>query len=189
MKKLAICSIALAVMLVSCGGGTQYRKASEDKGSGQWGPKEVKATVSKMVGSMVKFVKDEWQQPAFIQVKSFKNKTSEHIDTAMITNEITTNLIKKRIKFVDDNLTKDAIEQMEKNMTGMFEDSGVTPGQLKSPNLYLTGDIRDNVRNVDGKRLQYLVVTMQLYNLATQVIEWQDQKEFLKATSKDKISF
>jgi hypothetical protein len=94
------------------------------------------------------------------------------------------------VKFIDDTLTPDAIKEMEKGMTGMMDpESAVPVGGLKSPNMYLTGDIRDNVRTVGSKTVQYLVVTLKLYNLRTQVIEWQDQQEFLKSSSKGKISF
>ena len=68
-------------------------------------------------------------------------------------------------------------------------ESAIPVGMLKSPNFFLTGDIRDNVRTVGGKSLQYIVVTMQLIDLRTNVVEWQDRQEFLKATSKGKISF
>ncbi len=187
MKKIAlICSIAF--IITACGG-TQYRDASEDKGSMEFGPREIKITVNKMVTSMYGFLKDDWKQPAFIQVKRFANKTSEHIDTKLISDEISTNLIKKRIKFVDETLTEDAIKEMEQGMTGLIDpDSAIPVGMMKSPNLYLSGDIRDNVRTVGSKRLQYLVITLKLYNLKTRVVEWQDQQEFLKATSKNKYS-
>jgi hypothetical protein len=34
---------------------------------------------------------------------------------------------------------------------------------LISPNLYLTGDIRENVRYVDGRKVQYLKVTLKAH--------------------------
>lgn len=187
-KKQIIWALIMAFVIAGCGG-TQYRDASEDKGSREWGPKEIKMTVNKMVQSMYDFLKNEYKNPAFIEVKRFANKTSEHIDTKMISDEITTNLIKKRIKFIDQSLTADVIKEMEQGMTGLVDpDSAIPAGMLKSPNLYLTGDVRDNVRTVGGKRLQYLVVTLKLISLKTNIVEWQDQQEFLKATSKDKYS-
>ncbi len=190
MKKYSILGVALVFTLVACGGGTQYRDAREDKGSREWGPREIKATVTTMVTSMHTFLKDEYKKPAFIEVRNFRNKTSEHIDTKMITDEISTNLIKKRIRFIDQSLTADAMAEMERGMTGMIDpDAAIPVGMLKSPNFYLTGDIRDNVRTVGGKSLQYVVVTMQLIDLRTNVVEWQDRQEFLKASAKTKISF
>jgi uncharacterized protein (TIGR02722 family) len=185
MKRLSIVFVAIAFFALSCGGGTQYMDPTKDKGSREFGPKEVKMTVNKMVTSMLGFLKDEWKKPAFIQVKKFMNKTSEHIDTKMISEEIQTTLIKKKVKFIDDSLTPDAIKEMEKGMSGMMDpESAVPVGMLKSPNMFLTGDIRDNVRTVGSKTVQYMVVTLKLYNLKTQVIEWQDQQEFLKSSRK-----
>lgn len=188
MNKSTVWCIAL-VFLLSCGG-TQYRDAAKDKGSREWGPKEIKITVNTMVGSLYTFLKTEWKKPAFIEVKKFRNKTSEHIDTKLISDEITTNLIKKRIKFIDRELTADAMKEIEMGMTGMIDpDSAIPAGMLKSPNFYLTGGIRDNVRTVGGKSIQYVVVTMQLVELKSGMVAWQDRQEFLKATSKGKISF
>ena len=113
MKKSQIVwAVLLAFAITGCGG-TQYRDVNEDEGSREWGPKEIKMTVNTMVTSMYDFLKQEWKRPAFIQVKKFRNKTSEHIDTKMISDELTTNLIKKRIKFVDQSLTADALKEIE----------------------------------------------------------------------------
>ena len=45
MKKIALV-IAFAFVITSCGG-TQYRDPTEDKGSMEFGPKEIKITVNK----------------------------------------------------------------------------------------------------------------------------------------------
>jgi len=189
MKKFAALAFVVFV-IASCGGRTQYLDATKDEGSREWGPREVKTTVAKMVGSLYTFLKDEYKKPAYLQVKKFRNLTSEHIDTPMITNEIATNLIKKRIKFIDDTMTKDTLEEIEKGMSGMYDaDTAVPVGQLKQPNLWLTGDIRDNVRRVGSKQIQYLVVTLKLVELATRMTVWQDQQEFLKSSSATRVSF
>jgi uncharacterized protein (TIGR02722 family) len=190
MKKL-LPILAVIALIAGCGGGsnTKYSDPAKDTGSREFGPKEIKITVNKMVESMYTSLKTDWQKPAFLQVKRFLNRTSEHIDTTIVSNEIQTNLIKRRIRFVDDTLTEDAIKEMEKGMSGLIDpDSAIPMGQLKSPNLYLTGDISDNVRTVGKKQIQYLIVTLKLVNLKTGIVEWQDQQEFLKTSSKTKIS-
>ncbi len=190
MKRASILLIAVTILAAGCGGGTQYRDASKDKGSMEWGPREVKSTVLKMVGSLHSYLKDEWKRPAILQVKKIRNRTSEHIDTKMLANEIVTNLIQKRIMFIDATHTKDAIDEMAKGMSGLIDsESAIPTGELKSPNFYLFGEISDNVRFVGGKRVQYLVVTLKLTNLRTGMLLWQKQKEFLKATKTDRISF
>ncbi len=183
-------SIFIFLLLVGCGGGVQYQDVNKAAGSREWGPKEIKLTVDKMVTSLYSFLKDDWKKAAFIQVKKFRNRTSEHIDTDMITSEIQTKLIKKRIKFIDDALDQDALKEMEKGMTGLIDPNNAIPvGQLKSPNMYLTGDIRDNVRYVNNRKVQYLQVTLKLYNLTTRVLEWQEQQEFLKSSKTNRIDF
>lgn len=188
MKKIAV--LVLFMFLVGCGGGTQYQDVNKAEGSMEWGPKEIKLTVGTMVTSLYDFLKTEWKKSTFIQVKKFRNRTSEHIDTELIISEVQTRLIQKRIKFIDDSLDADAMQEIEKGMTGLIDpDSAIPAGELKSPNMYLTGDIRDNVRYVKGRKVQYLKVTLKLYNLRTRVLEWQHQKEFLKSTKSDRISF
>jgi uncharacterized protein (TIGR02722 family) len=189
MRKAVYLSIAFTILMAGCGG-TQYRDASEDKGSMRWGPREIKTTVNKMVGSLYGYLKDDWKKSTYIQVKRIKNKTAEHIDTGLLAEEIVNNLIKRRIKFVDEQLTNDTIKEIEKGMTGMVDpESAIPAGELQSPNLYLYGNIRENVRYVNGKRLQYLVVTLKLKELRTGMQQWQDRQEFLKATKTDRISF
>ena len=189
MKKLI--SITLLMLLIGCGGGgTSYKDPVKAAGSMEWGPKEIKITVDKMVNSLYSFLKDDYKQSVFIQVKRFQNRTSEHIDTSLISNEIQTQLIQKRIKFIDDSLESEALKEMEKGMTGLVNpDDAIPIGELKSPNLYLTGEIRENVRYVNGRNVQFLQVTLRLNSLRTNVVEWQDQQEFLKSTKSDRISF
>jgi len=188
MKKVSLFLIALS-LIVSCGGGTQYKDPAKDKGSVQWGPKEIKDTVSIMVKSLHTYLKEE-KKAAYIQVQRIKNLTSEHIDTDMLSNEMVNNLIKLRIKFIDQSFTKEAMAEIEKGMTGMIDpDSAIPAGALKSPNFYLYGDINDNVRNVSGKTVQYLVVTVKMKELKTGIQVWQEQKEFLKSSANTKVGW
>lgn len=191
MKKISFLSIvAVLILVVSCGGGTEYRDATKDEGSMEWGPKEIKTTVNKMVDDLYDYLKNDWKQSAILQVQKIRNRTSEHIDTSMLANEMVTNLIQKRIRFIDDTHTKEALQEMEMGMTGLIDpDSAIPMGNLKSPNFYLFGEISDNVRNVGKKRVQYIVVTMKLTNLQTRMLMWQQQQEFLKATKTNKITF
>jgi uncharacterized protein (TIGR02722 family) len=187
--KYAAFLIVSFILLIGCGG-TQYREASRDKGSMDWGPREIKTTVNKMVGSLYNYLKSDWNQPALIKIQRIKNDTAEHIDTKMLADEIVTNLIRKRIQFVDDSYTKEAIQEMERGMTGLVDpDSAVPAGNLKSPNFFLFGSINENVRYASGKKLQYLVVTLTMKELKTGLLKWMERQEFLKATTTDRISF
>ncbi|MCP4136117.1 MAG: hypothetical protein GY754_34420 [bacterium] len=189
MRKLSYLLMVL-VFVLSCATGTEYRRVSDDRGSGTWGPKEIRLTTKVMVKSLHKYLKEDWKKPVLVQVKRIRNRTSEHIETKMLSDEIVNHLLKRRIQFVDEEYTKAAIEEMQKGMAGMIDpDSAIPIGELLSPNVYLYGEISDNVRFVSGKRVQYLVVTLKLKNLRTGMLLWQDQKKFLKASKTDRISF
>jgi PBP1b-binding outer membrane lipoprotein LpoB len=189
MKKTLLLIFAIA-FLVSCGGGTQIKDASKEKASGTWGPYEIKRTTKKMVVSLYNYLTKEWKQPTIILVKGIRNRTSEHIDTKILSDEVVTNLLQRRIQFVDEEYTADAIKEMQKGMTGLIDPKYAVPvGKLRSPNVYLYGEIRENTRYVKGKKRQYLLVTFKLQKLSTGMLLWQDRKEYLKVTKTDRISF
>ena len=179
----------ICIILISCGNSTQYIDPNQAKGSGTWGPYEIKRVTKIMVGSLFMHLKST-KSTVLLQVKRLRNRTSEHINTKMISSNIQTHLMKKGIQFLDDSLDKDAIEQMKQKQLGLTDpDHSIPVGKLQSPNFYLYGNVSGNVRYVSGKKKQYLVVTLRLRELATRRIVWQDRKEFLKVTSTDQISY
>ncbi|MBN2080473.1 MAG: hypothetical protein JW838_15990 [Spirochaetes bacterium] len=189
MKRTCVIAVLCAMTVLSCSG-TQYRDASKDKGSMEWGPREIKTTVDKMVNSLHAYLKNEWNLPALIRLQRIRNNTAEHINTKMLADEIVTNLIKMRIQFLDDAYTKEAISEIEMGMTGLVDpESAIPVGGLKSPNFFLYGTINENVRYVGGKKVQFLVVTVAIMEIKTGILRWQEKQEFLKATSTDRISF
>lgn len=180
----------ICMLFITGCGGTQYRDPASDRGSREWGPREIRTTVDSAVSSLHKYLKNDWKAPALIEVQRIRNDTAEHIDTNILSNEIVTNLMQKRIQFIDRQYTQEALKEIEMGMTGMIDpESAIPAGQLKSPNFYLYGVISENVRYDRGRRIQYLVVTLTLREIATGIIRWQDQQEFLKSTKTDRISF
>ncbi len=180
---------AVSFILAGCGS-TQYRDASRDKGSMEWGPREIKTTVNTMVASLHSYLKNDWARPALIKVQRIKNDTAEHIDTKMLIDEMVTSLIQMRIEFTEESYTKETIKEMERGMTGLIDpDSAIPAGNLKSPNFFLYGNINENVRYVGGKKVQYLAVTLAMKELKTGITKWQNRQEFLKATATDRIDF
>jgi len=187
--KLKIILIIIVGFAMQCASGTQYRKVSSDEGSGEWGPKEVQETVNTMVGALEVYLKQN-EKAVFIQLNAIKNRTSEHIDTKMLADKIATSLVQRKIRFIDVSQRDAALKEIETGQTGIIDsDSAVAAGQLKSPNFFITGDITDNQRHVDGKRIQYLVVTLKLVAVATTEVKWQNQKEFLKETKEDNYTW
>ncbi len=181
--------ILFSALILQCGTTTKYLDASKAEGSREWGPKEIKLTVDKMVAGLYQELKNK-KQAAFLDVARIRNRTSEHIDTKLLANELTTSLIRRRIKFINRADRSAALKEIEMGQTGVIDaDAAISAGNLKSPNYLLSGDVTDNVRSVDGNRVQYLVVTLKLTRLSTTEIVWQEQQQFLKSSKEDKITW
>jgi PBP1b-binding outer membrane lipoprotein LpoB len=169
-------------------GATQYRDPALDKGSREWGAREIKTTVNTMVASLYQALKDR-HEGVFIEVKKIRNKTGEHIDAKILSDEIVTQLLRRRITFIDRTYTADAVREMERGMTGLVDqESAISTGGLVSPNYYLYGEIRENLQYPGNKQKQYIVVTLTLTSLKTGVVQWQEQQDFYKISAKTRIS-
>jgi PBP1b-binding outer membrane lipoprotein LpoB len=173
MKKAFFLSAAF-VIAISCGGGKQYRESLGDK--------EIKQTVNVMVSSLYSYLKKDWKNPALLEIQRIENHTSEQLNTRLLATEIVTNLVKKRIRFVDKSYTKEALLEIEKGMTGIVDpESAVPAGMLKSPNFFLYGTITQSDKNI--------VVTLSLKEIATGMVNWQDHKSFSRSAGSGNISF
>lgn len=184
MKSILI----LLLVFLGCAS-TEYQNPSQAKATVEWGPKEINDTVDAMVNSLEKYFKDSKAKP-YIEISKIQNKTTEHIDVKMITNKLEAQLTKKKIVFVDRSQREDAIAEMKIGMRGMIkEDTAIKPGEFISPNYKLSGDIIDNVRYEDGKKMQYITITLRLVKLETGAVEWLEEKEFLKVSNQPKFSW
>lgn len=190
MRKSSLLVIgAMLFFSVSCSS-VQYQDPAKAKGGREWGAKEIQETTKLMVDSIYAFFKDEWKGPAMIRVKSVVNKSSQHVQPKMLTNAITSNLIKKKIAIEEDEFIKETLEEIEKSQAGLIDENYSIPvGSLKSPNFILSGRIDDNVTYEGGKETQYIVVMMKLTNLATGQSVWSDTKEFYKVASTKSYSW
>lgn len=185
-KKLMIISL-LSVLFLACGRSVQYRSVAEDEGGRTWGAREIKESTEKIVSSLYNYLKST-RKPAFLAVKKIRNRTAEHIDTKLLADEITSQLIRRGIRFIDISARGDSLKEIELSQTGLTS-GGPDAGELKSPNYFLAGEITESVRFDDGQKVQYLLVTFRLIDVATTEIKWQDQKRFLKVSDNEKLSW
>ena len=151
------------------------------KGAQGWGPYEVRATTEAMVSELQKHLASA-EDPVWIAFKPIRNRTSEHIETEMLADQIKESLIRKKIRFVQLNLRGEIIREIGIGRTGLVDDSAIPIGKLKSPNYFLEGVISDTTNFVSGRSIQYIVVAMSLTRAQSGVTEWTRSKEFLKST-------
>ncbi|HMV44779.1 MAG TPA: penicillin-binding protein activator LpoB [Leptospiraceae bacterium] len=175
-------------LFISCAS-TRYINPEESEPTREWGPTEISATVDTMVVSVQNYFETTKEKP-YIELNKIQNKTSEHIDTGMLANEISTNLIKRKIVFVDRSHRGDALKEMELGQRGIVSANSALPtGEFLSPNFKLNGEITDNVRYVNEEKVQYIVVTLRLLKLSTGGVVWQDEKKFLKVSTNQKFGW
>lgn len=188
MRRILLLILASMLFLGGCATGTTYIDPAKPVGARGWGAFEVKQTAAGMVSDLFAHLSSR-QEPILIAFKPIRNRTSEHIDTEMLAAEIRASLIAKKIYFVQLNLRGEIIKEMAIGQSGLIDDSAIPIGNLKSPNYYLEGVITDSTNFVEGRSLQYIVVTLSLTRAQTGVTEWARNQEFLKSTKENTIGW
>jgi len=155
-------------------------------------PQDVRRTVEAMVESMLS---DEVIFTSFanttagddkrpiIDIEPMQNRTSHHIDMAMITEGIRTQLIRSRkFRFTSRASSGTDAEILDEQANAGLVDpnKAVRAGQQIAAQMYLTGSLSE-IRNQSGRTTdQYFRFTMTLKDLRTGEIAWTDEKEIRK---------
>jgi PBP1b-binding outer membrane lipoprotein LpoB len=177
------------LILISFCTTTKFIQEEKQEATPEWGPAEISATAEYMVKSVQEYF-DRSKEKPYIELAKIHNRSSEHIETGMLTNSIVTNLLQRKIIFVDRRERADAIKEIELGQKGIVKsDSQLPVGELLSPNFKLSGEITDNLRYVEGDKVQYIVVTLRLLKLSTGSIEWQEEKKFLKISKRQRVGW
>jgi uncharacterized protein (TIGR02722 family) len=144
-----------------------------------------------MVDSMAKHpVFTQTKLPPIVQVESVRNKTSEHIDTKMMTDSLRTALIKTgRVRFSnkeDRELLNSEVDYQNESGrvrkdTRKKRDGGVAADYI------LTGDLISNVQQVGSKKLIFYKLTLNLTDLESNLMVWSDEKPIRKRYKKRSV--
>lgn len=181
--------LLLSLIFLSGCQSVEYSKSSQVQATPEWGPVEIKKTVRAMAGSLSSFFQNTQKAP-FLELGSIQNRTSEHINTNLLSSELTTALIQENIVFVDSSKRERAIQEAKLAQQGLvLERSEIEAGELLSPNFILEGELNDNVRYQESEKTQYLVITLKLVEIQSGAIRWQKQQEFLKITKRRTVGW
>lgn len=116
-----------------------------------------------------------------VRVDSIKNKTSEYIDTASITDSIRTQLTKSgSVRFAGNE--QSAIDELNKqNQSGLYKKKKSNKiGTMEAPDYVLEGAISSIVKKSGSVKDVYYKFTLNLSDVGSNVIEWSDEKEIRK---------
>ncbi|MDR1216357.1 MAG: penicillin-binding protein activator LpoB [Treponema sp.] len=197
MKKLIILlAVAISVTAVSCSSGPTVNRV--DAGtqvdlSGKWNDTDVRTVCSSLINacltsSNVNRLVSEFRashdgaNPTVI-VGSFKNASSEHIDTSIISTMMQSVIINSgELDFVAGGDARNEIraEREDQNSGYASDDSAAAIGNETGANFILQGSVKSIVDRAGNKSVRTYFVDASLTNLETNRIVWQDQNSEIK---------
>jgi uncharacterized protein (TIGR02722 family) len=122
-----------------------------------------------------------------VTVQEVKNKTSEYIDTRAITDSIRAELQKGgKVRFaVDAAAMKQQVEELERQQSVYYDkEEAAEKGRMVGAQYRMEGSITSIVKQVKDVKDVYYKFNLQLWNVRNGLLEWSDEKEIRKTTTK-----
>ena len=122
-----------------------------------------------------------------VTVQEVKNKTSEYIDTRAITDSIRSELQKGgKVRFAVDapGMTPQVDEIKRQQSEYYAKESAVEKGQMVGAQYHMEGNITSIVKQVRDTKDVYYKFNLQLWNIRNGLLEWSDEKEIRKTTTR-----
>lgn len=123
-----------------------------------------------------------------VTIAEVKNKTSEYIDTRSITDSIRAQLLKSgAVRFaVDTNAMQNQTDELiRQNQTGLYKKSKAKKiGQMEGADFRVEGNITSIVKRTSDIKDVYYKFSLMLVNVESGVIEWADEKEIRKTSTR-----
>ena len=122
-----------------------------------------------------------------LTVQEVRNRTSEYIDTRAITDSIRSELQKGgRVRFaVDAAGMNQQTEELKRQQSDLYaKDSAAEMGRMVGAQYRLEGNIISIVKQVKDTKDVYYKLNLQLWNIRNGLLEWSDEKEIRKTTTR-----
>jgi uncharacterized protein (TIGR02722 family) len=181
--------LAAALLLGGCAKEkTRYGDAkSVETVTNQFGSTDLQMIAESMTRSLLNSdVVANGSRP-IVTVQEVKNKTSEYIDTRSITDSIRTELQKSgRVRFaVDAAAMQQQVDELKRQQSELYEkDKSAQIGKMVGAAYRIEGNITSIVKQNEDVKDVYYKFNLQLWNVENGLMEWGDEKEIRKTTSK-----
>ena len=122
-----------------------------------------------------------------VTVQEVRNKTSEYVDTRAITDSIRAELQKSgKVRFaVDATAMQQQVEELERQQSELYDKTeAVEKGRMLGAQYRMEGNIVSIVKQAKDVKDVYYKFNLQLWNIRDGLLEWSDEKEIRKTTSK-----
>lgn len=186
-----IFSALAALSLVACSG-PQIRygdaKAVETVGI-NYGSTDLQAIGESMARSLLqsKAISGSKDAP-IVTVAEVKNKTSEYIDTRVITDKIRTQLVKSgQVRFaVNINEMQNQVDELKRqNQSGLYKNNTISKtGNMQGAKYRIEGSISSIIKQNKNVKDVFYIFNLNLINNESGLIEWADEKEIRKIATR-----
>ena len=122
-----------------------------------------------------------------VTVQEVRNKTSEYIDTRAITDSIRSELQKGgKVRFaVDASGMNPQTDEIKRQQSDFYaKEQAVQKGQMVGAQYRMEGNITSIVKQVKDTKDVYYKFNLQLWNIRNGLLEWSDEKEIRKTTTR-----
>lgn len=194
-NKLIIFSIAISIILSSCATVKVKRIASDSVVdlSGYWNDTDVRVVCKDLIGKclssprVASFKAKNNRLPVII-VGKFKNDSTEHIDTSIITEKMSDAIINSGLAdFVADKNEREELreERKDQNVGGYTSEETIKNlSNETGADFMLKGSVKTIVDKVDNKTIRTYYVSVQLINLETNIVMFKGFNDSIKKVIK-----
>ena len=123
-----------------------------------------------------------------VTLSGVKNKTAEYIDTNAVLTSIQTQLVRSgKLRFVraTSEMRAGLDELQRQNQSGLYrKDTKANIGRMIGAKYSLEGELYQISKQNAVQRDVYYNFTLKLFNVEDGVIEWQDEKEIRKISTR-----
>ena len=180
-----------AVLALAAGCAHEQTRYGDAKGvetvTNQFGSTDLQMIAESMTRSMLQAPVIVSGNLPIVTVQEVRNKTSEYIDTRAITDSIRSEMQKGgKVRFaVDAPGMNPQIDEIKRQQGEYYaKEHAVEKGQMVGAQYRLEGNITSIVKHVRDTKDVYYKVNLQLWNIRNGLLEWSDEKEIRKTTTR-----
>jgi hypothetical protein len=191
-KTIQFSAIMLAaIVLTACSGPqVRYGDAKEvETVNANYGSTDLQMIAEAMTRSLLqsKAISGSKDAP-IVTLADVKNKTSEYIDTRVITDKIRTQLVKSgQVRFAVSvsEMQNQTDELKRQNQSGLYKNSTIAKtGNMQGAQYRIEGSIASIVKTNKDVKDVYYVFNLNLINNESGLLEWADEKEIRKTATR-----
>ncbi|HTT36441.1 MAG TPA: penicillin-binding protein activator LpoB [Burkholderiales bacterium] len=182
--------LACALLATGCAKKEQVRYGeakSVETVTNQFGSTDLQTIAESMTRSLLTSEIVSSGTRPIMTVQEVKNKTSEYIDTRAITDTIRSELQKSgRVRFaVDAAAMQQQVDELKRQQSELYkQDQAARTGKMVGAAYRLEGNIVSIVKQNQDIKDVYYKFDLQLWNIEDGLLEWSDEKEIRKTTTK-----